>query len=95
MFSKDYTDLRNYMPEICHSTKKPISVSQTKLMYQELDQKRLKVIEELKIALEKPFVGKIKVKQISKTIRNDPIRKIMLTNDKINKTNVLMNKKLL
>lgn len=36
-----------------------------------------------------------KGKKMSKTTRNDPIRKIMMTNNKINKTNVLMNKKLL
>ena len=57
-------------------------------MNQGLDEKRQKLIEDLKQQLEKPYVQPIKSKRMSKSDRQDPIRKILQTNDKINQMSV-------
>jgi D-serine dehydratase len=57
-------------------------------MNQGLDEKRQKLIKDLKQQLEKPYVQPIKSKRMSKSDRQDPIRKILQTNDKINQMSV-------
>lgn len=45
--------------------------------------------------LDNPFIKKKSKNLLSKLNKNDPIRKILKTNEKTHKTTILMNKKLL
>lgn len=60
-----------------------------------MEERRNTVIQDLKLKLDNPFIVKKSKNHLSKLNRNDPIRKILKTNEKTLKTTILMNKKLL
>lgn len=68
---------------------------QVSAAFRNLEERRTQVIEDLRHKLDQPFQKAVQKKHVPQTIKNDPIRKIIKTNEKIHKSNQLMNQKLL
>lgn len=98
MVNSQFTDLRQYMPDLGLKTQQGSNIvdkSEVSVAYQRLESRRFNAIEALKKQLDQPFIALKAKRRFSKTQRNDPIREIVRTNNEVKSLSVKMNAKLL